>query len=387
MATTVTHEEHTRRLCALRDATADDGYDALLVAGKGHWWTGRGYLRYLTDFHFWGHDGMALLAHDRDPVAVVSSPAVGRWVAARGLLTDVRGDFGLVGAMADAVQEAGLARGRIGVAGYEWILPAGRLEALRRALPDATFVPADATFDRVRAVKSPLELAQARELWPVMRTAMAAFESALTPGVPARVAVAEAIGAAHALGARDVLAFVGDDPQRVAPPTEAPLRCDDVVRLHLEICGESGHWCERTVMFAFRDPTPLEASLQSAELAAYDAVRAAGRPGATLRALGGVFEEAMAAAGFAIDRPSHHFDFHGQGLDVIEWPRYSSADPEGTQPDVALRAGNVFSYHPFRVVAPPDVWGPDVHDNVVVTDGGLERLSGAWDLGWTLLAR
>jgi Xaa-Pro aminopeptidase len=303
-------------------------------------------------------------------------------VAARGLVTDVRGDFNLVGAMADAVREAGLARGRIGVAGYEWILPAGRLEALGRALPDATFVPADRCFDVVRAVKSPLELAQARELWPVMRAAMAAFEAALTPGVPARVAVAEAIGAAHALGARDVLAFVGDDPQRVAPPTEAPLGCDGVVRLHLEICGVSGHWCERTVMFAFRDPTPLEAKLQEAELTAFAVVRAAGRPGATLRDLARVFEAAMGDAGFPVERPSHHFDFHGQGLDAIEYPRYSSADPEGTHPDAVLRAGQVFSYHPFRPVAPPTVWGPDVHDNVVVTDAGLERLSGDWDLGW-----
>ena len=139
-------------------------------------------------------------------------------------------------------------------------------------------------------------------------------------------------------------------------------------------------------MFAFRDPTPLEASLQAAELAAFDAVRAAGRPGATLRELSGVFERALTDAGFAVDRPSHHFDFHGQGLDAIEWPRFSSADPEGTHPDAVLRAGQVFSYHPFRPVVPPEVWGPDVHDNVVVTERGLERLSGDWDLGWKVLA-
>ena len=47
-------DERDRRL---RAAMAAAGLDALLVAGKGHWWTGRGYLRYLTNFHLWGHDG------------------------------------------------------------------------------------------------------------------------------------------------------------------------------------------------------------------------------------------------------------------------------------------------------------------------------------------
>jgi Xaa-Pro aminopeptidase len=308
---------------------------------------------------------------------------VARRIGERGFVRDVRGDFALVPTMGAMLRDAGLAGGVIGVVGYDWILPTGRMEALREGLPRARFVNADRLFDEVRAVKSPLELTQARELWPVMHAAMEAFEGALRPGRTRQAVAAAAIEAAFARGARDVLVFVGEDPTDVNPPTDALLRCDEVVRVHLEICGASGNWCERTLMLPFRAPTPTEIAIETAEIAAFTAVRAAGRPGTTLRALMEVFEGVLGDHGFRVTAPSHHFDLHGQGLDAIEYPRYSSADSEGTHPDVLLREGMVFSYHPFRPVTPQEVWGPDLHDNVVVMPHGLERLGGDWDLRWT----
>jgi hypothetical protein len=61
MATQAMPAERDARFARLRQAMEQQQLDALLVAGKGHWWTGRGYLRYLTDFHLWGHDGLLLL--------------------------------------------------------------------------------------------------------------------------------------------------------------------------------------------------------------------------------------------------------------------------------------------------------------------------------------
>ncbi len=377
MATLPTLAERDRRLAALRAALATAGLDALLVAGKGHWWTGRGYLRYLCDFHLWGHDGLALLARDGDPVLALTSPAIAGMIAERGWITDARGDFALVPTIAAEAHARGLARARIGVVGFDWVL--------RRALPDADFVPADALFDEVRAIKSPVEIEQMRAVWPVVRAAMASFEAALAPGRPQREVAAAAIGTAHALGARDVLALIGEHPERMGPPTSAPLACDEVVRFHLEICGESGHWAERTTMFAFRAPTELELALTRAEVAAFDVVRARIQAGSTLRELAAAYESALADGGFPPLGPSHHFDVHGQGLDVIEYPRFSSADPAGTHPDTVLRAGMVLSYHPARPVSTEPLWGPDIHDDVLVRDDGLERLSGDWPFDWRVL--
>jgi Xaa-Pro aminopeptidase len=137
------------------------------------------------------------------------------------------------------------------------------------------------------------------------------------------------------------------------------------------------------VTFARRDPTPAERSVLEAEVRAYAAVRAAARPGATLAGISAVFAEAMADGGWAPTGPSAHYDVHGQGLDAIEWPLHSSADPAGTHGDAVLEAGQVFSYHPARPYGRTAGFLPDIHDNMLVTGTGGERLSGDWDLGWT----
>ncbi|MFN8719879.1 MAG: M24 family metallopeptidase [Rhodospirillales bacterium] len=375
--------ERDRRIAALRAAMARSGLDALLIPGKGHMWTGRGAVRYLAEFHLWAHDALILLPAVGDPVMTVSSHGVASRVAARGWIEDVRGDFRLTRRMADAVRERRLERSRIGVARTGWVFPAGMLDALRAALPGVDFAPADRVFERVRSVKSPLEIEQARALWPVIRAAFASFGAALRPGITQQAAWAEAVRTATAMGVRDMMAFIGEAPDEYDPPADVPLRCDGVVRLHMEICGASGHWCERTVTFARRDPTPAERSVLEAEVRAYAAVRAAARPGATLAGISAVFAEAMADGGWAPTGPSAHYDFHGQGLDAIEWPLHSSADPAGTHGDAVLEAGQVFSYHPARPYGRTAGFLPDIHDNMLVTGTGGERLSGDWDLGWT----
>lgn len=50
MGTIATIEERDSRLDRLRRAMEESHLDALTIAGKGHWWTERGYFRCLTDF-------------------------------------------------------------------------------------------------------------------------------------------------------------------------------------------------------------------------------------------------------------------------------------------------------------------------------------------------
>ena len=66
------------------------------------------------------------------------------------------------------------------------------------------------------------------------------------------------------IAGRDMMAFIGEAPDAYDPPADVPLGCDGVVRLHMEICGASGHRCERTVTFARRDPAPAERSVLEA---------------------------------------------------------------------------------------------------------------------------
>jgi len=76
MATKADMAERDARFSKLRGAMAEAGLQALLVAGKGHWWTGRGYFRYLADFHLWGHDGLILMPLEGGPMLTLTSAAV-----------------------------------------------------------------------------------------------------------------------------------------------------------------------------------------------------------------------------------------------------------------------------------------------------------------------
>ena len=85
------------------------------------------------------------------------------------------------------------------------------------------------------------------------------------------------------------------------------------------------------------------------ELKALDAVRAAARPGIRVSELAAVFERTIRDDDWQVGPPTQHFDFHGQGQDVIELPWYAAEQPWGSAGDAPLPVGGIVSYHP----APP----------------------------------
>ena len=125
MATAATIAERDERFARVRAAMAERELDALVVAGKGHWWTGRGYIRYLTDFHLWAHDALLVFPASGDPALAVTSYAVAGLVAERGWVTDTGGDVFLVPRTVRSLEDRSLTRGRIGLVGREWVIPAG----------------------------------------------------------------------------------------------------------------------------------------------------------------------------------------------------------------------------------------------------------------------
>jgi Xaa-Pro aminopeptidase len=182
MTTQASLTERDLRYTRLRAAMEAANLDALVVAGKGHWWTGRGYVRYLTDFHLWGHDGLILFPLAGEPALVLTSHAVAERVGRRGWITDTHGDVFLVPTLAKLVQHRQLAHGRIGVVGYHAILGAGTYADLESALPDVRWVDADELMDRVRMIRSPLEIQQIRELCDLSKAAMERFIAIVEPG-------------------------------------------------------------------------------------------------------------------------------------------------------------------------------------------------------------
>ena len=375
-------DERDARFARLRAAMDRAGLDALVVAGKGHWWTGRGYVRYLTDFHLWGHDGLILLPLDGEPAMVLNSPAVAAKIARRGWITDHHGDVYLAPRMRDLIVARGLRGSRLGLVGERAVMGAGVRDELVATLPETRFERADRLFDEVRAVKSPLELAQERELWPLVLSAMERFQATVERGVLGSEIAAEVTRPLWAAGARDILIFMGESPDDVTLPRPEPLLCDDKTRFHLEVCGPSGHWCEVTINLAWRPPSDAEARLMAAEVEAFERIRGEARPGRRLSHLAATFEATLRDHGFEIEGETDHFDFHGQGMDTIEYPWHAQATPWGQSQDWELQAGMVFSYHPRRRLSGYQGWSTGLNEDIVITETGAERLSGDWDQRW-----
>jgi len=383
MAAPTPTSERDERLSRLREQMARAQLDALLVGCKGHWWTGRGYARYLIDFHLWGHDGLILVPLEGEPALSVSSPTIAALIAERGWISDARGDMLVLPALLAALRERGLERSRIGMVGGRWIIPVGMAREFEAELPNVELVDADALFDRVRMVKSAVEIRQNREVWELAKAAMERFGALLEPGVSQRALAAEACAVALAGGARDLLVLISEEAGASRPPADVPIRCDDILRYHMEISGESGHWCELTITWAFRPLEDAEQRLIASEIRALDAVADAARPGARLADLAAVFEQTVREDGFELGEPTRHFDFHGQGMDTIEFPWFAAEQPWGGSQDTELVAGTVISYHPRRNVQPQVAWSPGVSDNLLVRERSpAERLSGEWSHEW-----
>jgi Xaa-Pro aminopeptidase len=386
MATQTPLSERDARFERVRARMREEGFDALLIGGKGHWWTGRGYVRYLSDFHLWGHDALIVFPVEGEPALTVSSYAVARMIASRGWITDSAGDVFLVPRTLSALRQRGLERGRLGTVGTPFIMSADLHRELGEQLPHADIGRADEILDRVRVAKSEIEIFQNRELWSLAKQSMERFSDVLRPDHSQLELSAEATKVALAGGARDVLVLMGESPAEYGPPRDEPVRCSDVLRYHMEICGPSGHWCELTLTFSFRPLSDSEERLLASELTAYRAVQAAARPGARLAQLAKVFEDTLSEDGWELGEPTQHFDFHGQGMDVIEYPWFAAEQPWGGSRDFALEPGSILSYHPARTITSGPMWSPGVSDNLLITETGAEWLSGDWSHDWEVRA-
>ncbi len=371
--------ERDRRYQRIREAMEREGMGALVVAGHGSHFQ-RGYIRYVADTHIWAGDSLVLLPLEGEPVQVqVTYASASRpdevWIS------DYREAPAPQSEIVKAMKEKGLTTGKAGVAGLERVITVGAYEELKALLPGVEFVSADMLMDRIRAVKSVLEISQNRELWKMSMEAMERFVAAVGPGVSQREAAAEAGRVIRAGGSFDDLTLIRDGGFK-GLPRDVALKCEDIVELHLETCGESGHWSELNVTCVFQEPTAQEQNLVESELRAYEEFRRRARPGATLTDLGKAFHRMIEEDGWKLGEPAWHYYYHGGGMDSVEWPYYSPMG-EGNR-DAELEAGMVLSYHPHGAPVPPLGLTPRIFDDLVITESGAARMNEEWDLRWRM---
>jgi Xaa-Pro aminopeptidase len=305
-------------------------------------------------------------------------------IAERGWITDVYGvgnlDWDLPKKIIEVMKHRGLDDGKVGIVGKKMILPAGCYEQFQDRLPNVEFVDADRMMDRIRAIKSPLEIKQIKELWKDAVDAMERFVEVLEPGKTERELSAAPVELLQARGVRQYLVFLN------GIPGDDIVDLEGVVKYHMEICGESGHWNEITVQPTYEPhPSEQEMKLMETELRAYDEILKAATPGTTLNELAEVFERVLREDGWDIteeNKELEHLDFHGGGLDWLEFPGWTPATPE--LHDTKLEAGMYLCYHPYRLVE-QDVGRTGINDGMIITEDGGERIYPDWDLNYRFM--
>jgi Xaa-Pro aminopeptidase len=372
--------ERDLRFKRIREAMERGGLDALVVTGHGSHFN-RGYIRYFADWHLWAGDALILIPLAGEPALAMTAYA-GADTPAEAWITDVRRAVYPQEKIVEVMKEKGLTMGKVGIAGLKRIITVGAYETLKNTFPNVEFVDADVMVDRVRMVKSPFEIQQYRDLWALSKAAMERFIEVLEPGKTQREVAAEVAKVLRAGGCFDDMTVIQEGTRR-GLPQDVPLRCDDLVGYHMEVCGESSHWSEIDITCAFREMTELEQKRMDSELRAYDEIREMAKPGVKLSDMANVFDRVLIEDGWELGEQSIHFDFHGHGMDDVQWPWYSPK-PDHNQ-DVAIEEGMILCYHPRRNTIPAVAWGPRITDDILITANGAERLSGDWDLRWRIM--
>lgn len=384
-----TEVERRRRWDDLRKAMSNHGIDVLVIAGR-EGLVGRGYIRYLTDWHVWNGVGYLVFPLSSEPKLVLGSNSQAHWAARIGWVRDIRAaKQGSAVAYDVAVPSRNRAidevirilksckgNGNIGLVGVTRLMSFDDVQALR-AHYRITHSDFDIVVDRMRMNKSYEEHLGLRETAQIAVRAMQRFHDVLAPGKTEREVVAQVWEVCHAYGVLDGIVHLShENPPFIRPPSERVITSDDVIKTSVEIAGPTGYWIELGAVFSFRSPPQEQLRIFNTTVKAIELVRSSLRPNVSAREVAAIAERAFIDDGWS-DRHRVFWDANGIGLDVIE-PPILSADSDATLVD-----GVVINVHPAIAVGNSTI-GFYIRDNYVVSESGGKSLSG-WAHSWQLL--
>ena len=286
------------------------------------------------------------------------------------------GSVDAMGSAVDALRGLNGKPARIGV--ERSFLPADAEAALRDAMPDSEIVDAVAVLERLRAVKTPRELALLRQASEGVVDSMLAVIASNGPGTTTRE-LAEALRreeVQRGLVFEYCLVAAGASHNRA--PSDQVWREGDVLSLDSggNFGGYLGDLCRMAIL---GEP---DAELEDV-LAEIDAVQLAARQPVRDGAIGAeIYEAAEGVKSRSRHANAASFVAHGMGLISHEAPRLSSRAPvpyPGEDRGSPLKAGMVISIettlrHPRRGFI-------KLEDTVAVTQTGFEAF-GDHGRGW-----
>ena len=375
--------EKELRFNSLRKEMAKHDLYALIIGGKGHWWTGRGYFRYLTDFHLWGHDGLIYFPVEGEPYLVLSSDAVAKKIGRRGWIESCEGSLDIGEKLLKFIDKKEIKGQKIGIVGEENIISYKDLHTIKDNLKIET-ASATAIIDKVKMVKTEWEVNEIYKLWELAKYTMNQFQDNVLEYHNKNKSKIELSSDVTKIlwenGIRDLLIFYGDEIDKYSHPTNEKINIENKIRYHLEICGPSGHWLEITKNLAFKNIHDTEQKIMNDELSVFDEMLKYMKPSVSLKQAGLFYEKVLSELGYEMHR-QNSFDFHGQGLDTIEMPFYNSIIPNDSE-DWDLKENVSISYHPKRLFLNKGIWSTGINEDILVTGNGSVKFSKDWNHNW-----
>lgn len=373
----IARDEILQRQAVATRHLVERGLDGILVVGRS-FYDRLGNLAYLSN-HFppfptspfagsmrgAGHGAIVLTASGRATLVVDARSYRKDMVVA----DDVVAGNDMTRTLPDALEQAGLGRGRIGLVGDD-ILPVALYRGITEQLPEITIEPADDLVNTLRRVKSSAEQELLRRAADISGVGLrAAIESIVWGRTEADVAAA---GTAAALAAgADFIRYLrvhsgpwSGTSSRWPPATDRVLREGDYLTLDI-IGARSGYQFDVLRSCVVGEAKTDQRRLMDAALHATQRMVDACRPGTRVGDLFTLGWRLLDEAGYGAYASS--FMGHGIGLETVEEPFVMAGV------DTVLEAGMVLCIEPSIRV--PDQAGCSIEEEIIIRDGAPEVIT------------
>lgn len=325
----ITATEMERRWALARGIMADLGLEALVMQAREDWIGG--YVRWFTDVPANnGYPRTVVFFPDR-PMVVIEMGAFGTDRATDPTASATRGVERVLGTPSfhsivytvDYDTEL-LVKALSGVRRVGALVPAALPHGMVRALSESfDLVDATDALDRVKAVKSPEEIALIRQCAALQDQVFAEVCDFIRPGVTDRDVAAHAEGAGRRLGSDQGIhlglsAPLGQPSRFLSRPFQTrTLEPGDHMSLLIEVNGPGGLYLEiaRTMVLGRADDHLLQAFENVKEAQAH--TLSLMKPGAAPAAIAAAHDAWMQARGLP---PETRLYAHGQGCEMVERP-------------------------------------------------------------------
>jgi Xaa-Pro dipeptidase len=267
--------------------------------------------------------------------------------------------------LADALEEAGVAAGRIAIE-LDY-MPAQDYIRLRERLPNATFVPCQDLYFTARMVKTEAEVAILRKVGELTDRVIGEVLREIRPGMTEK-AVGQSISNKMMDGGCDGLKYQIGSGVRSGiincVPTEKQIENGDIVRI--EILGDMNYYRSNVTRTAVvGEPSDEQKKIWDVMIGSREACKAILKPGLAVPDLYRTFVNYLQDRGM---QPTLKFLGHGIGQTIHEEPYITDTRAVVMEPNIT------FTMEPVYII--PGRMGFHVEDMYVITPSGYEAITG-----------